>query len=64
MPEPDDFDFIVTPDVGAMALRVANQSMSTQAMNSEEIQAQLMSLLLGPVGLYEGLRVAAQAHAA
>ena len=45
-----------------MALRAANQSMSTQAMNSADIQAQLMSVLLGPAGLYEELRGSGAIH--
>ncbi len=37
----------------------ANQSMSKQALNSEIIQARMLSVLLGPAGLWEALRGAA-----
>lgn len=34
----------------------ANQTMSRKALNSEAIQARMLSVLLGPAGLWEGLR--------
>jgi type I restriction enzyme, R subunit len=34
----------------------AHGSMSRQALNSESIQAGLLAVLLGPGGLWEGLR--------
>jgi 3',5'-cyclic AMP phosphodiesterase CpdA len=39
-----------------IAARDANKEMSTQALNSESIQARLIEFLLGPGNLYEGLR--------
>ena len=39
--------------IDAMA---AHQSMSKQALNSESIRARILSVLLGPGELWEGLR--------
>ena len=44
---------LVKAIIGAMS---ANSSMSKQALNSEAIQARMLSVLLGPGALWEGLR--------
>ncbi len=49
-------DELMKAIIGAMS---ANQSMSKQALNSEEIRARMLSVLLGPGALWEGLRGAA-----
>ena len=48
-------DELVKAIIGAMS---ANQEMSKQALNSENVQTRLMSVLLGPAGLWEGLLAA------
>ena len=41
-----------------IAAMSANQGMSRQALNSETVRSRMLSILLGPAGLWEGLREA------
>ena len=50
---PDLNDELLTAIIAALA---ANKTMSTQALASEKVQARLLSVLLGPGQLWEGLR--------
>ncbi|MFO0261268.1 MAG: HsdR, partial [Planctomycetota bacterium] len=57
--------FSVSPDLrtclkeAIMAALDAHTTMSTQALQSDAKQEELISILLGPAGLYEALRKAA-----
>ncbi|MBB5693594.1 type I restriction endonuclease subunit R [Muricoccus pecuniae] len=57
---PNLHEELIKAIIGAME---ANQNMSRQALNSEAIQARMMSVLLGPAGLWEGLRGVAESSA-
>ena len=47
-----------------IAAMSANQGMSRQALNSETVRSRMLSILLGPAGLWEGLREARPAGGA